>query len=179
MPGIEFSGLGIAWAAGSATLIKGRDQTVRLRRSMTTVAATTALVLGGMTANADSASAAGCKWGVVCGEVVNQTSAWMNYTTVLDDSSGGDWCSVWNSGGDAAENWTYVRCAKQWLQPHDHEGGWFSGTDVDAFTYPTRGYFVGFNSQYRWVDPGLWTKIHSDQTASCSDYEGVIVCIID
>ncbi|MFJ4791201.1 hypothetical protein [Streptomyces sp. NPDC088794] len=59
-------------------------------------------------------------------------------------------------------------------------GGFCSGTDVDAFTFKDKAYYVTWDNieNYRIVPAGTWTKVTNAERTTCSSYESVITCAV-
>ncbi len=103
----------------------------------------------------------------LCGEVDNQSSHVMYYTTVWGNQvgEGEKKCNAWNSQGGAAEKPGRYGCTPQ--PTTGHEGGW--GVDVDAFTFIDQDYEITMGDLVRIVKKGVWTRVQSHQEATCSD----------
>ena len=118
-----------------------------------------------------------------CGEVYNNSPWTMKWA----DLDGGEhYCDVYNwhgSDNSPAKNFAHRKCTQYPLDPGVHKGGWSNDrTDVDGFCFYDRSYRV------RWLnaqglsftlDKGVWTKISSAQTATCSkSADGMPSCSI-
>lgn len=147
-----------------------------LRRTPTLakVAAVAVLALAGTFIPGGTAHADGCRgeWSELCGGVRNDQSKTMSYTLELD-SGGPHSCRVWNpAGGDHAPGDKILSCKQEPLHQGGKKGGYLSGVDVDAFTFPDTGYHVSFNGRPQTYHlRGYWTKISSAQFAVCKKYD--------
>ena len=109
--------------------------------------------------------------GLLCGSVRNAAGYTMHTTTDLNtgdqpDSNTQVRCRVWNTSGSWGWDDRLVWCTQSPLGSFSTRGG--LGTDVDAFTYAYRPYYVRFGlGQWRWRERGVWTKIQSHQAANC------------
>ncbi|KAF5023778.1 hypothetical protein F66182_4171 [Fusarium sp. NRRL 66182] len=75
-----------------------------------------------------------------------------------------------------------VKCKQFTLPARTSRGGFLHPprTDVDAFCYANRGYYVRFGLLGRWqpVRAGVWIKIDSAQTAKCDARDGAPHCTV-
>ncbi|MGW0664565.1 hypothetical protein [Streptodolium elevatio] len=119
---------------------------------------------------AGPAHAEGCA-GSLCGGVRNEQTKLMSYT--IDLGTGPHRCRVWNpDGGDNASGDRILACDQRPLSQDQQEGGYGSGVDVDAFTFPDTGYHVSFNGRGQtYHERGYWTKIKTTQFAVCKKFD--------
>ncbi|MDQ1287247.1 MAG: hypothetical protein QG622_812 [Actinomycetota bacterium] len=142
-----------------------------IRRRASRVLVVAALIASGsVVVSAGPAHAAGCAGGVVCGKVDNQSDFGMYTTVGLNSADATDRCDVWNRSGGSASDPGIWKCWQRYLGPHSSRGGNFTGTDIDAFTFNDRPYYLEIDGKSLLVQQGNWTKISDTQTATCKNY---------
>ena len=126
------------------------------------------LVLGPVS----TASASECTWyQPICGKVENHSSFGLYTTVNLNGSGNSSSCRVWNKDGGSTGNEVTWSCSPKYLAPGSSRGGNFSGTDVDAFTFTDRPYYVAYQGgPTLLVQAGFWTRFHDYETATCEPY---------
>ncbi|KAG8939234.1 hypothetical protein FRC04_006811 [Tulasnella sp. 424] len=104
-----------------------------------------------------------------CGRVINHSKYQMRYVTDPNSSSGKNLCNIWNWSDDGG---AIVKCTQKYLNSGSSVGAGVvsrRGTDVDAFCFADRDYFV---SESTIVPRGEWTRIHDNQVVTCSGGNG-------
>ncbi|KAF4456901.1 hypothetical protein F53441_1112 [Fusarium austroafricanum] len=75
-----------------------------------------------------------------------------------------------------------VKCKQFSLAAHSSRGGYFHKprTDVDAFCFADRTYYVKFGPRgsEKAIKKGVWIKINSAQTATCVSRNGAPHCTV-
>ena len=109
-----------------------------------------------------------------CGRVNNGSPYPLKWA---DLRGGSNFCQVYNwHGSDDSETENSVRrhCKQDWVNAGQDKGGyWNDGIDVDGFCYHDRGYKIQWEDGVHLdIAAGVWTKIRSDETASCEDING-------
>jgi hypothetical protein len=88
-------------------------------------------------------------------------------------------CTTWNRNGDAnPDSYYWSDCRASWVGAHTTTGYW---TDVDAFGFSDRGYYVRFGTSgsWRWIDKWGLTRIHDWHRAVCGQNSlGTVHCTV-
>lgn len=125
---------------------------------------------------ANPSVASGCS-APPCGRVVNKTRWGLKWA---DLGGGGDKCHVYNwNGGDGSVKWNEkrVNCKQNSLGANSAKGGWSDRIDVDGITFADRRWRIVWEdgTSYDFAE-GVWAKIGSGETITCTENREVPQC---
>lgn len=112
----------------------------------------------------------------IYGTLENNTDYRMIMAEINEGAVG---CTTWNKDGNATPNSYYwSKCLLSGVGAHTTTGYW---TDVDAFGFNDRGYYVRFGTSgsWRWADKWSFTRIHDWHRAVCDQNSlGTVHCTV-